>query len=247
MVNRRQVPTGGAEVEAMDEVGDKSDPEQEEEEAEERKGAAGGLAPRGGKSKARGVNKAGAQTEKTGEGSGKGDKTRKSLKGKRKEDGDGEQENGASGANGTKGKAGKKGGAKKSKQQAGGKAGKLATKSGKPGPLSDDTPAASNTVAKDAATPTASPSPSPKVKNKAKSPKKKAKGGETPEGKKDAGEASLVEAKSAAKRKHKVGWALVTSERPLLGSTMYGGMRHFLGVFSDVLIPAAVFFAAINS
>lgn len=190
-------------MEAMEEESGESDlkeGEEEEEEAEERKRAAGGRA-RGGK--ARGANnKGGAQAGKSSKGSGKGNKAKKTTKGRRKDDGDGAQENGVSVA---KGQSGNKGGTK-SKQRAGKKdAGKAVAKSGKSGRLSDDTPAVSNTVTKDAAAaPTALQSPSRKAKNKAKTLKKKAKGAETPEGNGVVGDASPAAAKSATKRKHHV-------------------------------------------
>eukprot|EP00903_Cladosiphon_okamuranus_P012554 g11755.t1 len=226
------MPPGGAEVEDMEEESVESNPEDEdedededeEEEAEDRKGAAaGGRVTR--RSKSRGAtNKAGAQARKSSEGSGRGDKAKakanKATKGRRKDDGDddedddgeGAQENGVSAAN--DGESDKQGGAKhKQKQRAGGEeAGKAAAKSGKSGPLSDDTPAVANTVKKEAAAaPTALPSPRAKAK-KVKNPKK-TKGAETPEGKRVVGGESPVAARSATKRKHQVSEELTSSGR----------------------------------
>ncbi|CAN0380747.1 unnamed protein product [Pylaiella littoralis] len=194
-------PTGGAQVEDMDE-NDTSDEEGEEEDDEEEvkkvgqgAGAVGGSAPRRAK-----ANDSKAGTRKGGgqKGGREGDKPKEALKGGCENDSDGRQENGASGGEGgAKGKKRKQKGSAKNKKQAGKGAAKSLAKKGESSPMSEDTPATRKSATKDAASSTALLSPSvKKIDKKEKSTKK---GGLTP-----GGEEVVEGSTSARKRKHKV-------------------------------------------
>ncbi|CAN0409236.1 unnamed protein product [Ectocarpus sp. 12 AP-2014] len=201
------VPTGGAE--AMDEGGESDQQEDEEEEDEEddeaEEGGAGGgvkLAPRR-KDKDQSAAREGRQKESGKKG--KADKTKRKAEEGREDGGEGRQQNGSSsGGQGAKGQAGKKKGGAKSKQRGGKGAAKPAAKSAKPSPRSDDTPAVSKTVMKDAAPASSPSSSSKKAKKKAKTSRKSEGGEAPPKGKGGVGSAPQVAAQPAAKRKHKV-------------------------------------------